>query len=67
MSMSILDFANQNEPVSNSKHASFLFFFNNENTCPKRRAIMHVYRVVPQTKRVNRYTCFDRSIKAGIF
>jgi len=28
---------------------------------------MHIYRVVPQTKRVNRYTCFDRSIKAGIF
>jgi len=36
--------------TSNSKHGSFLFI-NNENTYPKGRALMQMYRVVPQTKR----------------
>jgi len=36
--------------TSNSKHGSFLFE-NNENTYPKGRALMQMYRVVPQTKK----------------
>ena len=36
----------------NSNHGSFLFK-NNENTYPKGRALMKLYRVVPQTKRGN--------------
>jgi len=41
--------------TSKSKHGSFLFK-NNENTYRKGRALMQMYRVVPQTKRVNTYT-----------
>ena len=35
--------------TSNSKHGSF-FFKNNENTYPKGRSLMQMYRVVPKTK-----------------
>ena len=31
----------------------FFLFKNNENTYPKGRALMHMYRVVPQTKSGN--------------
>ena len=36
-------------PTSNNKHGSFLIK-NNENIYPKGRALIHMYRVVPQTK-----------------
>ena len=50
-------FADQNMYVSlstsNSKHSSFLYKKNNENTYPKGRALVQMYRVVQQTKRGN--------------
>ena len=51
-------FANQNAHVrlytSNSKHTCSSFLYkNNENTYPKGRALIQMYRVVPQTKSGN--------------
>jgi len=40
--------------TSNSKHGSFLFF-KRVSTYPKGRALMQMYRVVPQTKRGNKW------------
>ena len=39
--------------ISNTKQSSFLLQKNNENTHPKGRALMQMYRVVPQMKRGN--------------
>ena len=61
--MFILDFPNKSKCVSalpiimcmstsNVKKDGFLFK-NNENTYPKGRALMQMYKVVPQTKRGN--------------
>ena len=42
--------------TSNNKHGTCNFLFKNiENTYPKGRALMQMYRVVPQMKRRNFY------------
>ena len=56
----MLDFPITNQSISkrmstsNSKHGSFRYE-NDENTYPKGRALMQMYRVVSQTKRGNYY------------
>jgi len=55
---------------SNSKHGSFfikLYLPNTPNTYPKGRALIQMYRVVPQTKRGNCWlqrTCWYKKTKS---
>jgi len=50
----------QSECACLHKTVNMEVFFDksNENTYPKGRALMQMYRVVPQTKRGNWFLCF---------